>query len=328
MKHRRIAGMIDLFEVSDPGEIEMLSNYPVIDRNFDLHTCPFNWLILKRSLCVLSLDGIRFPTMTSRSCPSRARTQDELARTLDQQVEEMKAGPASLERLANWISGMESSADVGILAQQLLGTLFRRDFVATGESWDAALVLVKAPRSSDIPTLLWWFVSGKVKRAKRLLAGMVGNDLSAVNAIGIAVHNIVKGLHYMRTLYCDAGLRDSLTAESAANQCLRAPVSVYRQSTRSGTIFGTAFAKHSLFVLSIGAACQLPEGRSLVFMEDSWSKCPASRWVPALFEGIWRRATTATPSERAQNAGFKNQERSRTILADAAANGDEAHVDA
>lgn len=63
----------------------------------------------------------------------------------------------------------------------------------------------------------------QVRRAKHLLAELVDGDLSAVNAIGIAVHNVVKGLHHMRALYADQGARESLSAEVTAIQCLRAP---------------------------------------------------------------------------------------------------------
>ena len=57
---------------------------------------------------------------------------------------------------------------------------------------------------------------------------------------------------------------------------------------------GNTFPKNSLFVLNIGTASgeasQLSGGRSLVFMEESWSACPASTWVPAMLEGVWRRS--------------------------------------
>ena len=100
---------------------------------------------------------------------------------------------------------------------------------------------------------------------------------------------MVKGLHHMRSLYADGSSRKALSAEAAAGQCLRAPVSLYRQSTARGTLMGNTFAKNSLFVFNIGTASQLSGGRSLVFMEESWSACPASTWVPAMLEGVWRR---------------------------------------
>jgi hypothetical protein len=205
LRPRRIPGMVNIFEVNDPQEIKSVANDPAIDRYFETPTCPMNWFLLTRSLSVLSFRGRRFPTMEPRDCATRARAQDELWRRLNDQTESIKAGPVSLEPLAEWVRGVGPDTVAGIRVQHLLGRLFRNDFTATEESWAAALVLVAAPRSSNLPKLCWWFVSGKVRR-ERLLAGMVGDDLSAVNAIGIAVHNVVKGLHHMRSLYADASL--------------------------------------------------------------------------------------------------------------------------
>ena len=45
-----------------------------------------------------------------------------------------------------------------------------------------------------------------------------------MNAVGIAVHNVVKGLRLMRTLYADGGLRIlSGSPDAAARRCLFAP---------------------------------------------------------------------------------------------------------
>jgi hypothetical protein len=290
LKQRRIPGIVNLFEVSDPSEIKTLATDPIVDRFFDTRTCPINWFMLKRSLLVLSFNGRRFPTMKSRLCERRARSQAELWHKLNDQVATVKAGPIGLAPLAEWVKGVGSEAEVGMLAQQVLGRLFRNDFTAKPESWAAALVLVAAPRSSNLPKMWWWFITGKVRRAKGVLAKMVGYDLSAVNAIGIAVHNLAKSLRQMRLLYADVDSRKALSAEAAAEKCLRAPVSVYRQSTARGILNGTAFPKNSLFVLEIGTASQLDHGRSLVFMEESWSRCPASTWIPAMLQGVWRRS--------------------------------------
>jgi hypothetical protein len=290
LKQRRIPGIVNLFEVSDPGQIKALANDPIVDRLFDTLTCPINWFLLKRSLIVLSFKGRRFPTMEPRLCERRVRAQDELWRKLDDQVATVRTGPVGLAPLAEWVKGVGSELEVGILAQQVLGRLFRNDFTATPESWAAALVLVAAPRSSNLPKMCWCFFTGKVRRAKSVLAKMVGGDLSAVNAIGIAVHNLAKSLRLMRSLYADVDSREALSAEVAAGKCLRAPVSVYRQSTAKGTLNGTAFPKNSLFILEIGTASQLDHGRPLIFMEESWSRCPASTWIPAMLEGVWRRS--------------------------------------
>ncbi len=290
MKQRRIPGIADVFEVNDPAEILALANSDAVDRHFEGSTCPFNWFILKRSLGVLSFRGLRLPTMQPRNCPSRARAQNELWSKLNSQIEVLKAGPPTLTFLAQWVRGVSPVQEVGILAQDFLGKLFRDDFNATEETWAAARILVKAPRSANLPMLGWWFVTGKVKRAKLILASTVDGDLSAVNAIGIAVHNLGKSLEHMRSLYSELNLRRTLTARGAAESCLRAPMSVYRQATKDGHLGGAHFRENSLFVLNIGSASQVDGGRGLIFMEESWSRCPAAKWIPAMLEGVWRQA--------------------------------------
>jgi hypothetical protein len=289
LKRVRVPGLIDLFEVSDPNEIKALVRDPRLDRTFETATCPINWLLLKRSLKVLSFRGRRFPTMTPRDDAQRAFRQQELWNTLGEKAASIKRGPDEVQPLAAWVSGVGPDAQVGILVQQILGQLFSSKFIANEESWSAAKVLVTAPRSNNLPLMLWWFVSGKVRRAKRLLAGMVNDDLSAVNAIGIAAHNVVKSLRHMRLLYANVEARSGLSPEAAAEQCLFAPVSLFRQAVAAGRLGDCPYSRNSLFVLSIGEAGQQAEGRSLVFMDDSWSRCPANLWVPAMLQGVWHR---------------------------------------
>jgi hypothetical protein len=290
LKRHYIPGVLDVYEVSDPKEIASINNEPRIDRQFGSQTCPLNWLFVRRSLSVLSFAGNRFPTMKARDSEERKSAQETLWNRLNLKVPEVKRGPEELEPLAQWVQGNGSQESLGLHAQQVLGRLFSETFVATAESWDAATALVRAPRSSNVTKLMWWQVTGKVRRAKRQLASMVDNDLSAVNAIGIAVHNLVKSLHRMRALYSDSNLRRTLSPVEAANRCLAAPASIFRQATVAGELNGNRFSNNSLFILNIGEAAKLEGAENLVFMRDSWSSCPAEQWVPAMLEGVWLRA--------------------------------------
>jgi len=290
LKRHHIPGVLDVLEVTDPEEIEAVNKDPRMDRQFDLRTCPLNWLLLQRSLRVLSYAGNRFPTMAPRDSTARNLQQEELWNRLNAKVNEVKLGPEELAPLSDWVRGNGAEESLGLQAQQFLGRLFSESFVATPESWAAAITLVRAPRSSNVFKLIWWSLSGKVGRAKRDLAGMVKNDLSGVNAIGIAVHNLVNSLRRMKTLYSDTNLRMTLSPLDAVNRCLAAPVSVYRQATIAGELKGHQFSSNSLFILNIGVAAKEEGARRLVFMSDSWSSCPAERWVPAMLEGVWVRA--------------------------------------
>jgi hypothetical protein len=291
LKRYRVPGVLDVYEVSDPEEIKAVNNDPRIDRQFATQACPLNWLLVRRSLSVLSYAGKRFPTMSPRGSIERKSDQEKLWNRLSIKVHEMKLGPDELEPLAQWLRGHGAEESLGLQAQQILGHLFSETFIATAESWDAASTLVKAPRSSNVLKLFWWQISGKVRRAKRQLASMVNDDLSAVNAIGIAVHNLVKSLRLMKALYSDSNRRSTLSPAEAANECLVAPASVFRQATVAGELNGNRFSSNSLFILNIGDAAKTKGADALVFMRDSWSSCPGEQWVPAMLEGVWLRAT-------------------------------------
>jgi hypothetical protein len=291
LKRRHIPGIEDIHDVSDPVEIEAVNNDARVDREFTARTCPLNSLLIGRSLKSLSYAGHRFPTMAPRDSVERKAKQEALWHRLNLQVPDVKLGPENLKPLADWIRGHGNDASLGPLTQQILGRLFSDKFIATPNSWDAAITLVKAPRS--FPKFLWWSITGKLGRAKKLLASMVNEDLSAVNAIGIAVHNLVNSLRRMRSFYRDTNLRGSLSPADAAKRCLVAPVSLMREATAAGKINGNAFAKGSIFILNIGTASRAEGAEALVFMSGSWSSCPAEQWVPAMLEGVWSRATAS-----------------------------------
>jgi hypothetical protein len=156
MKRLRISGIADLYQVDEPEEIRALAQDPRVDRQFELRTCPLNWLLLKRSLAVLSFKGRRFPTMTRRDSPERQTHQQALAQSLHERAAAIRLGPEELAALAHWVRGEGPESQVGVLTQQLLGGLFFPGFVATDESGAAAQVLVAAPRSWKIPVILWW----------------------------------------------------------------------------------------------------------------------------------------------------------------------------
>src|ERR1700733_692197 len=131
MKRLRIPGFAEIFWVDEPEEILALAQDPRIDRKFSLRTCPFNWLLLKRSLAVLSFKGQRFPTMTGQDSPARQLHQRELAQLLHQKAAAIRLGPEELDPLACWVRGEGPESQVGMLAQGFLGKLFVPNFVAT-----------------------------------------------------------------------------------------------------------------------------------------------------------------------------------------------------
>jgi hypothetical protein len=95
----------------------------------------------------------------------------------------------------------------------------------------------------------------------------------------------------MRQLAADPALRSSTTTDAAVDECLFSPLTVVRQAKTSGEVGGCPFRKGSLFILGLRSASKGAANRDIVFLNQSWSRCPAEKWVPALLEGVWTRVS-------------------------------------
>ena len=290
MKRTYFPGITDIVVVTDPAEIRTISNDLRFDRDFIGHGPVRNVQLLRKMLRIFSLNGRLFPTILPRTNPSRAAAQDELWSRLNVKADEVKHGPAQLEPLAEWVRGIGTAEKLDLLVQQSIGRLFVETFTATEESLAAARMVLEAASSSNVLRMLGWRISGRLERAKTLLASMVNGDLTAVNAIITARQLIVDGLHKMRQLAADPALRSSITTDAAVDECLFAPAAVVRQAKTSGEVGGCPFRRGSLFILGLGSASKGAANRDLVFLSQSWSRCPAEKWVPALLEGVWNVA--------------------------------------
>jgi len=122
--------------------------------------------------------------MMPRDCAQRELKQQELWNTLSGKAALIRTGPDELEPLSNWVRGLGTDEELGILVQQLLGRLFASQFVATQESWRAArsLWLLPIKRFTE-DALVACQRQGQTRETPS--AGMVNEDLSAVNASGL-----------------------------------------------------------------------------------------------------------------------------------------------
>jgi hypothetical protein len=223
MKRTYFPGITDVVVVTDPAEIRTVSNETSFDRDFTGHFPIRNWQRIRKMLRIFSVNGRLYPTMLPRTDPVRAAAQDELWTRLNSKADEVKSGPAEFEPLAEWVRGIGTAEQLGLLVQQSVGRLFVETFTATDESWAAACLVLEAAGSSSLLKMLGWRISGKLERAKTLLTYMVNGDLSATNGISVALHHIVDGLHKMRQLAADSTLRSSITMDAAVDECLFAP---------------------------------------------------------------------------------------------------------
>jgi hypothetical protein len=294
MKRTYVPGITDIVVVTDPAEIRTISNDARFDRDFIRHGPVRNVQLLRKLLRIFSLNGRLFPTILPRTNPSRAAAQDELWSRLNVKADGLKHGPAELEPLAEWVRGIGTAERLDLLVQQSIGRLFVETFTATEESLAAAHMVLEAASSSNVLKMLGWRINGSLERAKTLLASMVNGDLAGVIATIAGRQLIVDGLHKMRQLAADPTLRSSMTTDAVLDQCVFAPSTVVRQAKTSGEVRGCPFRKGSLFILGLGSASKGAANRDLVFLSQSWSRCPAEKWVPALLEGVWTRVSATS----------------------------------
>jgi hypothetical protein len=298
MKRTYFPGIVDIVVVTDPAEIRTISNDSRFDRDFIRHGPVRNVQLLRKMLGIFSFNGRLIAPLLPRTDPSRAAAQDELRSRLNVKADEVKQGPAELEPLAEWVRGIGTAEKLDLLVQQSMGRLFVETLTATKESLAAAHMVLEAASSSNVLKMLGWRISGRLERAKTLLASMVNGDLAGTLAMITARQLIVDGLHKMQQLAADPALRSSITTDAAVDECLFAPTTVVRQAKTSGEVGGCPFRRGSLFILALGSASKGAANRDLVFLSQSWSRCPAEKWVRALLEGVWTRVS-ATVNERA-----------------------------
>ncbi len=290
MSRVRIPALVDVLTVADPTVIAALADDLRLDRAYVPKGPLINRILARRIRNILALDGAPLPPVAPRGPARPTAAQATLEARLDPLAEGLSQGGAMLEPLAAYVRGGRGARLIGPVAQEAVGRLFDPNYAGDRRSWAAAKVLDLAPRTFNPVLLLWWALTGRVAKARRLLAGKVGNDPSGLHGTGIAIHNIVAGFQRMRALWSDPAARRRLSPEAAAAQCLVAPQQVLRQPLTSGGSPAGDFDATTLVMLQLDAAHTRAPNAEMAFMTESWSRCPAHAWVPALLAGVWRTA--------------------------------------
>jgi hypothetical protein len=290
----RIRGLIDVVRVDDPAEIAAVAQDPRLDRHLAPMGPLLNRLAVRNVRDVLHVDGVPLPSVAPRACPGRAERQAELEARLDAALADAPAAAEHLDLFAAYVRGERDEAVLGPAAQEAIGRLFVPGYRAGAESWRAACIFDAAPRN-PLRKLIW-SLTGALARARRRLAEAVHGDPAAVHATGVAVHSLVRSLRAMRDLWRSG---ERAPADVAVAKSLRAPETVLRQWVApSSTALGQLPAA-ALTMFRLDDARRQAPGPGIVFMAESWSRCPAAAWTGALLHAVWERAAAAPPSAAA-----------------------------
>jgi hypothetical protein len=297
MKIKKFLGLSDVVIVDDATLIRALASDEKIDREFKLHHL-LNRFALKRSIKDLSYNGTRFPHMLPRFDALRLKRHTELWDLFNAEAARMSAGAMELEPIARWVRKKTPELQPRVLAQQLIGQFFNPAFQATEKSWEAAIIFHENAVTANFPKWLWWQLTGKAQRAKKVLASVTNDDIVAMHGIGVALHNLVTSIHKLSALYQDANTRGDITPDKAVDLTLTAPPVVLRQALSKGAVAGCPYTKFTLFLLKLKDANRDNHAKDLIFMSGSWSRCPAAQWIPAVIAGIWKRVMQLETDEK------------------------------
>jgi hypothetical protein len=290
MTRARIPGLIDVLRVVDPAQIAELGRDARLDRDYVARGPLVNRIIIAGIRKVLTFNGAPWPPVAPRGPERPTPGQAALEARLTALAGAWSADDPAVGALVSYVRGTNAPESAGPLAQQAIGRLFRPDYRADAQSWAAAEVMAKAPRTLNPLLRLRWARTGAVAKARELLADKVGGDPGGLNGTGVAVHNLVASVKRMRALWADPHARRRLAPQAAAAQCLVAPERVVRQAKVAGRSPAGDFDEATLVFLQLRVAQARSPGAEMAFMAGSWSRCPAHAWIPALLAEIWRGA--------------------------------------
>jgi hypothetical protein len=291
-----IPGLVDIKKVDDKAEVHTLSLDARLDRRFESRGPLVNRFLMRRIRGALRVDGKPLPAVAPRHDAERAADQAALRHRLDPANGKPLWDEATVAALVAAVRGEAGAPEIGPSAQQAVGRLFAFDYIGDRASFKAARDLDDAVRTRNPLRAIQLYITGRLRRSRKLLSRRVNGDLAGVHATGIAVHNLVRGFEAMRDLWRKGHPRP--TSDEAVGRCLFAPQTVVRQATvRGGTLVGNV-RPGTLVLYQLDAIRAHTPGADAVFMAGTWAECPAVAFVPALLRVVWERAVAVEPAEK------------------------------
>ena len=286
----RLPGIVDVVLVSDPAEIRALNDARGVDRNFALRGPLINRLIVARIRRWFQIMGQLLPSLTPRYDQVRADHQQKLAAAIDPISGNTLWSNSQIDALAAYVCGGGTDETAGIVAQQIVGSLFDPVYQADRATWKAAK-LIDQFRNGISPIQIVWQLSGQLRRARALLVDRAKADRWTMHGTAIGVHGIVHALAQMRRLRCRPNA-DSLSDEAVLWQCLIPPKQVPRtvEVPLETPLVKDPLSVGSILMLQLEAAWPRAPDAELVFMHGHWNACPARAFVTRLLLVVWRRS--------------------------------------
>ncbi|MDR5904280.1 hypothetical protein [Franzmannia qiaohouensis] len=293
-----IPGLINVLEVTDPGEIRLLDGDSRLDRSLAPSGGVINRLRLARLRGAFVFDGEPLPALLGREAEGRESHHAELGRRLDEGAEAASwRQDTSFKTLLEGVAGQADIEALGPAAQGLLGRRFQDDYRADEATFAAARRLNDYPRVNALAAMRQR-LSGQLRRDRQLLHERAQGDAMTLHATSVAVHNLVGALEAMRALVGTPGAA-SLPQAAVLGRCLSVPETLLRQVLvpLSTPCSPRRLVPGDLVLLRLAEGVRSSGDPGLAFMGDSWARCPARRFILALLADTWARAVAIRSGE-------------------------------
>ncbi len=289
MRRIRIPFLADIILVDSAHGIRADADHDLLDRGYRPRGPLLNRIIAGRVRKALRFGKTPLPSAQMRGNSERARKQEDLADRLDPATTPWNAD--LIGSIADYVRG-GNGRPVEHLVQELVGRLFKPTYTAGKGTWRAAKTLDGAIRSWNPVKRFLWLISNARVRSQNTLGKASDNDLAAIHATGIAVHNLVESVRRLKSDWSNPVRRAGLTPEQAALRTMVGPARILRQAAAEGTALAGSLNPGTLVIFEVGRAAAHSLDSDLAVMSRSWSRCPAHALVPALLAEIWRTAQT------------------------------------
>ena len=281
----------DVLLVDEPDLMRRLNQDPQIVRALEPSGRWVNEMLRGHLKRHMRAGDTPLPTFANRSdLAARERQKATAVRLEALAATGLEAHAGDTHRLAAYVAG-GAEVEIGVIAQRMVGRLFRPDYTATPESYRAAITVASATKWIPVVTaLLRW--SGRLPRAIVLVWKQAGNDTYCIHGTAIAMHNLVDTLRDMRAGFARGEAGRFPTAADAVRGYLRAPPALLRCSAGDVRVDGLAqpLRAGTIVIFQLAKVVRATGETDRAFARGEWNECPASGVAFRLLEQVWEAA--------------------------------------
>lgn len=283
----RIPKLIDLVFVSDAEQIAWLNQHPAISRPIDPARSWLHRILDGRLRNDLGWNDRPLPVFQARGDERRSERQ----KLLYAAFETLRGLPGEeVDLIARYLAGETPASDIGAVVQQWCGRLFADRYRSTPETYAAGRLIAQWP-SAPPWRALRDRLTGKLARAKSVLAAAAGSDPHCIHGTSIGMENVVRTLRKLRKASANPQTQGA-TPDEILRECMAAPPAVLRgcDAVVGASFLDTPLTPQSLIVFLVARAFDATGDLDVAFLSDSWSACPARRVIPEMLRNAWRTA--------------------------------------